>query len=322
MRFGRFIRAVFAVATGLGCLTTLADTYPSKLVRVVIPFPAGGPTDTVGRLLAQKLAEQTGQTFLIDNAPGANGAIGADKVVKSAPDGYTLLFNASTFTTSPMVSKLVRYNVQKGFTPIALVAKGPLAVSVANGLPIKNIGDLIAYAKKAPDKLTFAVGSIASAGHLATEMLAKAGGFRYTVVPYKGSAPAYQDLLGGQISGFVDPLLGALPHHKANRVNTLAVTSLQRVPSLPNMPTVAETIPGFEFYSWYGLWGPANLPKEIAAKLNDEVNRALTKGSLRDRLLQEGYLLSPGTAEDFARFQREDMERSAKIIADGKIHAE
>jgi len=317
---------LIGAAFGSGLLmlptATFSQQYPSKLVRLVIPYPAGGPTDTVGRLLAQRLSEQTGRTFLIDNAPGANGAIGADKVAKSKPDGYTLLFNASVFTTSPMVSKVIPYSVESDFTPLALVAKGPLAVAVTKELPVQDIGGLIAYAKAAPDKLAFAIGSIASAGHLSTELLKQQGGIDFLVVPYKGSAPAYQDLLGGQIQGFIDPLLGGLSHYKANRIKMLAVTSKERVPSLPTMATVAETLSGFEFYSWYGVWGPAKLPEEIVAKVNGEVNKALTSGALRERLMQEGYFLAPGTPEEFARFQQEDMERSAKIIADGKIQPE
>jgi tripartite-type tricarboxylate transporter receptor subunit TctC len=316
------LRAVLASALLMLPTAPFADQYPSKLVRFVIPYPAGGPTDTVGRLLAQKLSEQTGRTFLIDNAPGANGAIGADKVAKSKPDGYTLLFNASVFTTSPMVSKVIPYNVEVNFTPVALVAKGPVAVFLNKELPVNDISGLIAYAKAAPDKLAFAIGSIASAGHLSTELLKQQGGIDFLIVPYKGSAPAYQDLLGGQIQGFMDPLLGGLSHYKANRIKMLAVTSKERVPSLPNMPTVGETLPGFEFYSWYAVWGPAKLPQEIVAKVNDEVNKALTSGALRERLMQEGYFLAPGTPEEFARFQHQDMERSAKIIADAKIQPE
>jgi tripartite-type tricarboxylate transporter receptor subunit TctC len=316
------IGAAFASALLMLPTAPFADQYPSKLVRFVIPYPAGGPTDAVGRLLAQKLSEQTGRTFLIDNAPGANGAIGADKVAKSKPDGYTLLFNASVFTTSPMVSKVIPYKVENDFMPLALVAKGPLAVSVTKELPVQDIGGLISYAKAAPDKLAFAIGSIASAGHLSTELLKQQGGIDFLIVPYKGSSPAYQDLLGGQIQGFIDPLLGGLPHYKANRIKMLALTSKDRVPSLPDMPTVGESLPGFEFYSWYGVWGPAKLPQEIAAKVNDEVNKALISGTLRERLMQEGYFLAPGTPEEFARFQHEDMERSAKIIADAKIEPE
>jgi tripartite-type tricarboxylate transporter receptor subunit TctC len=321
MKIHSVLRATIAAVLVATSLSAMSQTYPTKLVRVVIPFPPGGPTDTVGRLLAQKLQEQFGQTFLIDNRPGANGAIGADVVAKAAPDGYTLMFNASALTTAPMVSKTIPYNVQKDFTPIALVAKGPLAVSVNNDLPVKTIAELIAYAKKSQDKLAFAIGSVASAGHLSTELLKRAGGFEFLVVPYKGSAPAYQDLIGGQIQGFVDPVLGALPYYKSNRVRIIAVTAQSRLPSMPDVPTVGETIKGYEFYSWYGLWGPAKLPADIVAKLNEAVNKAL-ESDLRDKLLQQGYLITPGTAADFAKFEREDMVRSQQIVTDAKIQTE
>ena len=169
--------------------------------------------------------------------------------------------------------------------------------------------------------MTFAVGSIGSAGHLSTELLKRAGGIEYTVVPYKGTAPAFQDLIGGQIDGFIDPILGSLQYHKSGMLRIVAVTGDKRAPSLPDVPTVAETIPGFEFYSWYGLWAPAKLPAEIAHKLNAETTKALAS-DMREKLVQQGLVLTPGTPEDFAKFQSADMARSQKIITDGNIRVE
>ncbi|MSQ54160.1 MAG: tripartite tricarboxylate transporter substrate binding protein [Betaproteobacteria bacterium] len=295
--------------------------YPAKPVKVVVPFPPGGPTDVVGRFLAQKLGEQTGQNFLVENRAGGNATIGANEVAKSAADGYTLLFNANIFTITPLISKNVPYDVQRDFTPVSLVAKGPIALAVNPGLPAANVAELVAHAKANPGKLAFAIGSMGSAGHLATEFLKRSAGIDLLIVPYKGSTPAYQDLLGGQIHGFMDPVLGAQPHWRAGKVRVLAVTSLRRLPAAPDTPTVAETLPGFEIYAWYGLWGPANLPREITAKLSAEVNKALTS-DLRERLLAQGYELAPGTPEEFARFQREDVARSARIVADAKITAQ
>ena len=177
---------------------------------MIIPFPPGGTLDTLGRALAQKLGDQMGQTFVVENRPGGNGIIGADAVAKAPADGYTLLFNASTFVTAPMTMKQVPYAIDKDFTPIALVAKAPLSVAIAKDRPVTDIKSLLAYAKANGDKTTFAVGSIGSAGHLATELLKRAGGISYTVIPYKGTAPAFQDLLGGRIDGFIDPILGSL----------------------------------------------------------------------------------------------------------------
>lgn len=295
--------------------------YPAKPVRVVIPFPPGGPTDVVGRLLAQKLTEQTGQNFLIENRAGGNATIGSNEVAKSAADGYTLLFNASIFTITPHLSQNVPYDVQKDFTTVALVAKGPLAVAIGSAVPAKDMKELVVHAKANPGKLAFAIGSVGSAGHLGTELLKRSAGLDLLVVPYKGSTPAYQDLLGGQIQGFLDPVLGAQPHWKAGKIKVIAVTSLKRLPSAPDTPTVAETIPGFEFYTWYGLWGPANLPRDILGRLNSEVNKALGS-DLRERLLAQGYELSPGSPEDFARFQREDIARSGQIIREAGIKSQ
>jgi len=298
-----------------------AAQYPAKPVKVVLPFPPGGPTDVVGRLLAQKLTEQAGQNFLIENRAGGNATIGANEVAKSAADGYTLLFNASIFTITPFLSKNVPYDVQKDFAPIALVAKGPLAVTVSNALGISSVKELIANAKANPGKYAFAIGSVGSAGHLGTELLKRTAGIDILIVPYKGSTPAYQDLLGGQIQGFLDPVLGAQPHWKSGKVKVVGVTSLKRLPSAPETPAVAETLPGFEFYTWYGLWAPAGLPRDIIAKLNAEVSKALGS-DLREKLLAQGYELSPGSPEDFAKFQREDMARSGKIISEAGIKVE
>ena len=181
----------------LAPVPAIAQAYPSKPVKVIIPFPPGGTLDAIGRQLAQKLSEQLGQQFVVENKPGGNGIIGADAVAKAQADGYTLLFNASTFTTAPMTMKQVPYAVAKDFAPVALVAKAPLSVAINKNLPVTDIKSLIAYAKANPGKMTFAVGSVGSAGHLGTELLKKNGGLDYTVVPYKGTAPAFQDLIGG-----------------------------------------------------------------------------------------------------------------------------
>ncbi|KZK27941.1 MULTISPECIES: Bug family tripartite tricarboxylate transporter substrate binding protein [Delftia] len=325
MQRHHFLRAALGAAAGAALLALAgpagAQAWPAKPVRVVIPFPPGGTLDAVGRQLAQKLGEQTGQQFIIDNRPGGNGVIGGDIVAKAPADGYTLLFNASTFTTAPMTMKTVPYQVNRDFAPVALVAKAPLSVAINKNLPITDIKSLVAYAKSHPGKMTFAVGSIGSAGHLSTELLKRAGQLDYLIVPYKGTAPAFQDLIGGQIDGFIDPILGSLQYHKGGMLRVVAVTSAQRAPSLPDVPTVGETIAGYEFYSWYGLWAPAKVPADIIKRLNTEVNKALA-GDLKDKLREQGLLLSPGSVEDFARFQANDMERAQKIVTEGNIRVE
>ena len=323
MQRTHFLRAALAALALAAASSGFAQTqpWPTRPVRVVIPFPPGGTLDTVGRLLAQKLGDQLGQPFIVENRPGGNGVIGADVVSKAPADGYTLLFNASTFTTAPMTMKSVPYEVARDFTPVALVAKAPLSVAINKNLPITDVKSLIAYAKAHPGKMTFAVGSIGSAGHLSTELLKRAGGLDYLIVPYKGTAPAFQDLIGGQIDGFIDPILGSLQYHKSGMLRVVAVTSAQRATSLPNVPTVGESIPGYEFYSWYGLWGPARLPAAITQRLNAEVNKALAT-DMRETLNAQGLLLTPGSVDDFAKFQQADMERSKKIIVEGNIRVE
>ncbi|KRD16670.1 twin-arginine translocation pathway signal [Acidovorax sp. Root267] len=324
MRRNQFLSITLRTALGTATLamtaSSFAQAYPTKPVRVVIPFPPGGTLDTVGRQLAQKLGEQMGQNFIVENKPGGNGVIGGDVVAKAPADGYTLLFNASTFTTAPMTMKSVPYGVVKDFTPVALVAKAPLSVAINKNLPVTDIKSLMAYAKANPGKMTFAVGSIGSAGHLSTELLKRAGQLDYLIVPYKGTAPAFQDLIGGQIDGFIDPILGSLQYHKSGMLRVVAVTSAQRAASLPDVPTVGEMIPGYEFYSWYGLWGPAKLPADITQRLNTEVNKALAE--MTPKLREQGLLTTPGSIEDFAKFQRSDMERSQRIVTEGNIRVE
>jgi tripartite-type tricarboxylate transporter receptor subunit TctC len=310
------LAALALVATS----NAFAQAYPNKAVRVIIPFPPGGTLDFVGRMLAQKMTESTGQTFVVENRPGGNGFIGADAVAKAPADGYTLLFNASTFTTGPMVAK-APYDVQKDFAPIVLVAQAPLALSVNNDLPVKDVAGLMAHAKANPGKLNFAIGSTGSAGHLSTELLKRAGGIDLTIVPYKGTAPAMQDLVGGQIQGFIDPLLGAMNFHKTGKLRIIGITSKSRVPNLPDVPAVGETVPGYEFYSWYGLWAPTGTPADVVARLNAEANKALAS-DMKDKLVAQGLIVNGGSVADIVNFQRDDMAKSQKIISDGNIRAQ
>jgi tripartite-type tricarboxylate transporter receptor subunit TctC len=321
MKRNTFLRVALASLALTAFSACFAQGYPTRAVRVIIPFPPGGTLDTLGRAVAQKLSEQMGQPFVVENKPGGNGTIGADAVAKAPADGYTLLFNASTFTTAPMTMKQVPYSVVKDFAPVALVAKAPLSVAINKNLPITDVKSLISYAKANPGKMTFAVGSIGSAGHLSTELLKRSSGVEYTVVPYKGTAPAFQDLIGGQIDGFIDPILGSLQYHKSGMLRVIAVTSATRTPNLPDVPTVSETIPGYEFYSWYGLWAPAKLPADIKTRLNEEVNKALSP-EVREKFTQQGLLINGGSVEDFVKFQTNDMNRAQKIITEGNIRVE
>ncbi len=304
-----------------GAWAQIAASYPDKPVKVIIPFPPGGTLDKIGRMLALKVGEQLGQNFVVENRPGGNGIIGADLVAKSNPDGYTLLFNASTFVTAPMTMKSVPYKVQTDFTPIGLVASAPLSIAISNKLGVTDIKGLAAAAKANPGKFNFAVGSIGSAGHLCTVKLEQATGTQIAIVPYKGTGPAMTDLVGGQIEGFIDPVLGSVQFHRSGQLKVVGVTSAKRLPNLPDVATVSETIPDFQCASWYGLWGPAKLPADMVQKLNAAVNKALT-GEMRDRLIADGIVPVGGSAAEFAKFQADDIATSGKIIADKKIAVE
>lgn len=303
-------------STGVWAQTSA--NYPDKPVKVIIPFPPGGTLDKIGRMLALKIGEQLGQNFVVENRPGGNGIIGADVVAKSNPDGYTLLFNASTFVTAPMTMRSVPYKVQTDFTPIGLIASAPLSIAISNKLGVSDIKGLAAAAKANPGKLNFAVGSIGSAGHLCTVKLEQATGSQIAIVPYKGTGPAMTDLVGGQIEGFIDPVLGSVQFHRSGQLKVVGVTSTKRLPNLPDVATVSETIPEFQCSSWYGLWGPAKLPADMVQKLNSAVNKALS-GEMRDRLIADGIVPAGGSAAEFAKFQADDIATSGKIIAEKKI---
>ena len=316
------VKALALAVIALGFQTSVsAQAWPEKTVRVVIPFPPGGTLDKVGRMLAQRLGEQLGQTFVVENKPGGNGVIGGDSVAKAASDGYTLLFNASTFTTAPMTMKSVPYKVQTDFIPISLVAQAPLSITLSNKLGVSDLKGLIAAAKAQPGRLNFAVGSIGSAGHLCTARLEQAAGINLTIVPYKGTSPAFQDLIGGQIEGFIDPVLGSVQFHRTQQLRVAAVTAAKRLPNLADVPTASETISGFECASWYGLWAPARTSPDIVNKLNTAVNKALA-ADMADKLLTDGLVPGGGSPTDFAKFQADDMAASAKIISDKKISVE
>jgi len=297
--------------------------YPSRPVRLIVPYPPGGAVDAVARLTGLRLSEQLGQNFIIDNRAGANGVIGGELVARAQPDGYTLLSTASIHVINALVVAKVPYDPVKDFTPVAQVAAGPLLVVAHPALPASGIRELIAYAKSNPGKLTCAISSRGAAGHLATEMLKFSAGLDFLIVPYKGSGPAYLDLIGGRVQFMMDPILAALPHVKSGRLKALAVTSSKRMAMVPEVPTVIESgIAGFDFYSWYGLWGPRGMPRDVAERLAREVNRMVKQPDMAARLTEQGFEPVGSSPAEFARYISDEMAKYTKIVRQAGITAE
>src|SRR5436190_10275386 len=300
-----------------------ADDYPSRTVTVVVPFPAGGSVDGVARILVQKLNETAGQHFIVENrAGGASGIVGANAVAKAAPDGYTLLLSASVHVINPFLYKNVPYDVTRDFTPVALLAEGPLIVSTTPSVVPDNLKDFFALVRKDPQKFTFGATTIGSASHLAIELLKLDAGLDTLVVAYKGTAPALTDLMSGQIQLLADPMLSSLPLAQGGKIKALGITSLKRAAAAPEIPTVAESgMKDFAFVSWYGLWGPKNLPIDISDKLQTQITKLLASPDVKARLSALGFDPIGTGGERCAGYVREDVAKSEKIIKNAKISA-
>ena len=321
----KLLLKTFITALALTLAATAgAQTYPSKPVRVIVPYPPGGTVDVVARVLAQRLSEQMGQQFVVENRAGANGTVGSDLVAKAAPDGYTLLVQASIFVANPLFLPNVPYDVQKDFTPISNIGAVPLLVTAHPSVPAANLREFIALVKADIKKYSFATSGLGSAGHLSEELIKRQAGIPdMLIVPYKGSGPALTDLLGGQVSAMIDPLPSSYPLVKGGKLKPLAVTGSKRVPFMPSVPTVAESgLAGFEMVSWYGLWGPAGLPKDLAARLTTEVVRAVRSPQAAERLGEQGFEASGAGAEQFAPYIRDEIARYARIIKEANIKVE
>lgn len=301
-----------------------AQPYPGRTVSVIVPYPAGGSVDVVARLLVQKLNESMGQSFIVENrAGGAGGAVGANTVAKAPPDGYTLMLTASIHIITPFLNSKIPYDAVKDFAPVSLVASGPLIVSTTPGMPAKSLKELFDLVRAAPDKYTFATSSFGSAGHLAIELLKRDAGLETLVIPYKGAAPMLTDVMSGQVHLIADPMASSLPLAAAGKIKALAVTSTKRVAAAPDIPTIAESgMTGFDFSSWYGLWGPKGLPADITAKLRAEVVKALAQPDFKERLATLGFEPKGSTAAEFAKYIDEESAKYGQIIRDAKIKGE
>jgi tripartite-type tricarboxylate transporter receptor subunit TctC len=296
-------------------LTVQAQDYPQKPIKMITPYPPGGPTDVLARAISQKLSERLGQPIIIDNRPGASGMIGADLVAKAVPDGYTLLANASIHVINPSLYANPPYDAIKDFAPVSQIAEVPLVLVVNPALGVKTVQELIAKAKASP--LNFASSGNGSAPHLAGEGFNIATGTKMQHIPYKGSGPAITDLIGGQVNLMFDSLPSSMPHIKSGRIIAIAVTTKKRSSALPNVPTVAESgVPGFDVSTWYGVWAPAATPPAIVRRVSSDVAAAVRTPEVRARLAELGAEPVGSTPEEFAAYNRTEAAKWAKIVKD------
>jgi tripartite-type tricarboxylate transporter receptor subunit TctC len=298
-----------------------ADSYPSGPVKIVVGFSAGGPTDLAARLVAAKLQQAMGQTFIVENKPGAGSNLASGIVADAPPDGLTLLMAAAPLAINNHLYKGLKWNVLTSFEPITQVMSAPCILAVRPDSPYKSMADLVSDAKKNPGKLSYSSSGAGGSQHLAGELLQQKAGIKLIHVPYKGAAPALNDLLGGQIQmGFMTSL-SSVPYFKSGKLRALAVCAAQRLPQLPDVPTMAEAgFPGVEMNSWSGLLAPAKTPPEIVAKLNREAVKALQSPDVHDKLVSQGAMVVAGTPQEFAAYLKNEYENYGKLINAIHLH--
>lgn len=314
---------VAMVLAACAALPVQAQTWPAKAVRVVMPFPPGGAADTLIRPLTVKLADALGQQFVADARPGANGNIAAEIVARAAADGYTLMFGNSSLPISVSLYDKLGFDVLKDFTPVSLVAMTPSVLVVHPSLPVRSIKELVALAKKQPNKLNFASGGVGNTMHLAAALLDSMAGIQMTHVPYKGAGPAIVDVIAGQCDMVFVNIAPVLGHIRAGKAVPIAVTSKTRSTVLPAVPTVAESgMPGYESTTWYGFLGPAGLPREVVTKLNAAIVSAVAGKDLRERYIALGAEPETSTPEAFATLIRNDIPAWAKVVKAAGAKAE
>jgi tripartite-type tricarboxylate transporter receptor subunit TctC len=319
----RFLTIAMSAALTVLALPVAAQTYPAKPIKIVVPFPAGGTSDVLARLIGQKMTENWGQPVVVENKPGSSGNLGADAVAKSAADGYTLvLMDVGNLAIVPALYKLP-FNVEKDFAPVAMVGYSPHLLVVSNQVPANTLPELIAHVKAQKGKVNYAVASgMGSATHLAGVVFAQRSGLDWGYVPYKGGAQAMTDLIGGQVDVTFNGMVATYPHVKGGKIKLIAMSSAKRHPDLPNVPTVAETLPGFLTGSWQGLLAPAGTPKAVVDKLNAEVLRITALPDVRERLTTLGAEPGRMSPAEFGNWLKAEIPAMAKIVKDEKITVE
>jgi tripartite-type tricarboxylate transporter receptor subunit TctC len=315
--------ALLAPITFLSTPATAQATWPDKPVTMVVPWAPGGSTDILARTLSEHLTKSYGQPFIVENKPGASGNIGSNVVAKAKPDGYTLLVGSmSTHAMNGALFTSMPFKPVDDFTPIALVAYVTNTMVINAAVPVNTVPEFIAYAKARPGKLAYASAGPGSTNHLSAALFEKAAGIEMLHVPYKGGAPAVQDTLAGQVQVFFSAGTQTLPHVKSGKLKLLAVTEKERSPLLPTTPTVAETLPGYELAVWYGMFGPAGMPRELQSKLNAEVNRIMQLPEVKDKMANIGVEVAKLTTAQFDDILHRDTAKYTKLIAELGIKPE
>ncbi len=315
--------ATLGIVGALLSTPSMVQAYPNKPIKLVIPFPAGGATDIVGRVVAQQLGVELGQTVVVDNRAGAAGVIGSESVARAAPDGYTILLStSSTHTIGPILNAKIPYSPTKDFTPIMYLAASPQVVVVPLSSPATTMPELIDYIKKNPGKLNFGSAGTGGIPHLSTERFLAMTGTKMTHVPYKGTALAMPDLMAGRLDLMFDSISVSLPHIRDGKVRALAVTSPKPSSVAPNIPTLSQFVPGYESLTWFGVFGPAGLPPAIQEKLNQALNKAIQNPGLLAQFAKLGFDAAGGTPQEFAKKMTEETAMWKKVITDGNITIE
>ena len=299
-----------------------AETYPARPVRIVVGFAPGGPADISARLIAQWLSERLGQPFVIENRPGAAGNIGTEAVVKSPPDGYTLLLASTPNTINATLYDKLNFNFIRDIVPVANISRAPLVMVLNPSVPTKTVPEFIAYAKANPGKINMASAGNGSTAHVAGELFKMMAGVNMVHAPYRGAGPALTDLLGGQMQVYFSPMMASIEYIRAGKLRALAVASATRSEPLPDIPTVGEFLQGYEASTWNGVGAPKSTPVEIISKLNDEINAALANPKMKAQLADLGGVPMPMTPADFGRLIADETEKWAKVIRAANIKPE
>jgi len=316
------MKLLSALVFSILALPALAQQYPAKPVRIVVPFAPGGGSDFIARFMAQRLTETLGSQVIVENKPGAGGVLGIEQGVKSPADGYTLTLIASSYTVNPSIYKL-NFDPVTDITPIIQISQGPLLVVVNPSLPVKTIKELITLAKSKPGEVAFASSGQGSVIHLATELFGSMAKVKMNHIPYKGTGPALTDTLAGQTNIFFSSTANAMPHVKAGKLRAIAVTTAKRIPALPEVPTVAESgVPGYDVVLWHGLIGPKGLPRAVVDRINGEVTKSLKLKETAEQLQNDGVAPAGGTPEQFAAQIAKEIGIWRKVAADAGVKAE